>query len=67
MDQLYINKDWDSAVVVELQEEVKRLKENIHQLEQQIHFIQQNCKHVFLEYDGFRKCMKCQKIDVQYY
>ncbi|AIE58828.1 hypothetical protein [Bacillus methanolicus] len=67
MDQLYINKDQRSAVVEELQEEVKRLKENINKLEQQIHFIQQTCKHVFLEFEGFRKCIKCQKIDIQYY
>ncbi|MDZ5470195.1 hypothetical protein SM124_00405 [Bacillus sp. 31A1R] len=53
--------------VSELKEEIKRLKENIQMLELEIQHIQKNCKHVFLEEQGFRKCMKCHKIDVYYY
>ncbi|UII56871.1 hypothetical protein LS684_05385 [Cytobacillus spongiae] len=50
-----------------LKEEINRLKNIIEQLEEQISQIQIQCKHIFLEVEGFRKCTKCHKVEVIYY
>ncbi|MFE8700219.1 hypothetical protein ACFYKX_06330 [Cytobacillus sp. FJAT-54145] len=66
MDQLFTNDSHMPKVSV-LKAEIKQLKANISYLEEKIEQIQFQCKHVFLEVEGFRRCTKCQKVDVYHY
>lgn len=66
MVQPFIVND-DSRKVAELKEEIGRLKENILRLEMEISFIQKQCKHVFFECSSYRKCTKCQLVEVLHY
>lgn len=57
----------ESRKVAELKEEIERLKENMLKLEMEIAIIQKHCKHIFFECSSYRKCTKCQLVEVWHY
>lgn len=67
MAQTFINNDPNFSNVTELKTEINKLKKEIIELELQVSRIQQRCRHVFIEEVGFRKCIKCNTVEVNYY
>ncbi|PLR86670.1 MULTISPECIES: hypothetical protein [Bacillus] len=67
MDLPFIANPHGADTVPGLRKEIAQLKNNIIELEKCIFTIQQNCTHVFVEAEGYRKCTKCCKVEVCYY
>ncbi|WP_141433115.1 hypothetical protein [Bacillus sp. 03113] len=57
----------DPFMIADMEAQIQELEKKIKALQNEILFIQSNCRHVYLENKGFRRCQKCNKIEIVYY
>ncbi|NRD79706.1 hypothetical protein HPT25_20300 [Bacillus sp. BRMEA1] len=64
MDQEFTD---NSFIVKKLTKEMKLLQQQLDLLQKELASIQQQCRHIFWETSGFRKCRKCGLTESTYF